>query len=36
MEDLIIARYLFEQRPDGRYIQKVCVELPAGPCDRRH
>jgi len=33
MEDLIIARYLFDQRPDGRYVPKVSVQLP-GP-DRR-
>jgi len=33
MEALITARYLFDQHPDGRYVPKVCVQLP-GP-DRR-
>jgi hypothetical protein len=25
MEDFIVARYLFDQRPDGRYVPKVQV-----------
>jgi hypothetical protein len=38
MEDVIVARYLFEQRPDGRYMPKVSVDLPGGPGgeSRRH
>jgi hypothetical protein len=31
VEDVIVARYLFEQRSDGRYVPNVNVELPAGP-----
>jgi hypothetical protein len=27
-EDFLVARYLFEQRPDGRYVPKVSVQLP--------
>jgi hypothetical protein len=30
MEDFIVACYLFDQRPDGRYVPKVSVQLPGG------
>jgi hypothetical protein len=38
MQDLIIARYLFEQREDGWYLPKVSVESPGRPGTepRRH
>jgi hypothetical protein len=31
MEDCIIARYLFEQRQDGRYIPRVSSRQPGRP-----
>jgi hypothetical protein len=28
MEDFSVARYLFDQRPDGRYVPKVSILQP--------
>jgi hypothetical protein len=28
MEDFIVARYLYDQGPDGRYVPKVSVQFP--------
>jgi len=30
-EGFIVARYLYEQRPDGRYVPQVSVQLPGHP-----
>ena len=30
VENFIVARYLVEQRPDGRYVPKVAIQVP-GP-----
>jgi hypothetical protein len=30
MEDFMVACYLFDQRPEGRYLPKVSVQLPGG------
>jgi hypothetical protein len=31
MEDFIVARYLFDQRPDGRYVPKVSIQRQGQP-----
>jgi hypothetical protein len=31
MEEFIVARYLFDQRPDGRYMPKVSIQRHGTP-----
>jgi hypothetical protein len=38
MENFIVARYLYDQRPDRRYVSKVNVQFPGrqGQSERRY